>query len=268
MWLDIGAGGGRYALPLALAVREVVAIDPSPSMLAALTEDAAANGIENTRAIEGRWPIASSAQRRRGADGARRLRHRRDRAVPGCRGGGHAKAVRRGAGRIGDDYRGDHVLERDPRRAARPSAGTARAARPVARAREAARGDASSNGRRTASPRSTKHCRWRAVSSGCARGVPKINSSPRSSATPSPSETVAIPSIGRRPGSASSPGRRASGSRRGHRDDYVACRVARVNVLERRDRLAQFESAPDDRSHLASLDERAEVGQVVLVRIG
>src|SRR3990172_3366958 len=41
VWLDVGAGGGRYALPLALRVREVVAIDPSPSMLSALGEDAA-----------------------------------------------------------------------------------------------------------------------------------------------------------------------------------------------------------------------------------
>src|SRR5436305_2593495 len=31
--LDIGAGGGRYALPLALATREVVAIEPSEGML-------------------------------------------------------------------------------------------------------------------------------------------------------------------------------------------------------------------------------------------
>ncbi len=73
VWLDIGAGGGRYALPLALAVREVVAIDPSPSMLGALSEDAAANGIENTRVIEGRWPLASPPTGRRGTDGARRL---------------------------------------------------------------------------------------------------------------------------------------------------------------------------------------------------
>jgi SAM-dependent methyltransferase len=57
VWLDVGAGGGRYALPLALRVREVVAIDPSPSMLGALTEDAAANGITNARVIEARWPM-------------------------------------------------------------------------------------------------------------------------------------------------------------------------------------------------------------------
>src|SRR5918996_1441570 len=32
-WLDIGAGAGRYALPLALHVREVLAVDASPGML-------------------------------------------------------------------------------------------------------------------------------------------------------------------------------------------------------------------------------------------
>lgn len=57
VWLDVGAGGGRYALPLALAVREVVAIDPSPSMLGALRDDASAVGVENVRVIEARWPM-------------------------------------------------------------------------------------------------------------------------------------------------------------------------------------------------------------------
>lgn len=61
VWLDIGAGGGRYALPLALTVREVVAIDPSPAMLAALEEDAAAFGITNVRVIEARWPMDAGA---------------------------------------------------------------------------------------------------------------------------------------------------------------------------------------------------------------
>ena len=58
VWLDVGAGGGRYALPLALHVREVVAIDPSPAMIGALQEDARASGIENVRVIEARWPMA------------------------------------------------------------------------------------------------------------------------------------------------------------------------------------------------------------------
>jgi SAM-dependent methyltransferase len=57
VWLDVGAGGGRYALPLALVVREVVAIDPSPAMLAALRADAAADGITNVRVIGARWPM-------------------------------------------------------------------------------------------------------------------------------------------------------------------------------------------------------------------
>ena len=55
-WLDIGAGAGRYALPLALRVREVVALDPSPGMLVALREQAAEHRIANVRAVEGRWP--------------------------------------------------------------------------------------------------------------------------------------------------------------------------------------------------------------------
>jgi SAM-dependent methyltransferase len=58
VWLDVGSGGGRYALPLALRVREIVAIDPSPSMLGALREDAAANEIANISVIEARWPMA------------------------------------------------------------------------------------------------------------------------------------------------------------------------------------------------------------------
>lgn len=60
-WLDIGAGGGRYALPLALRVHDVIAVDPSPSMLAALGDDAASFGIGNIRSIEARWPMADGA---------------------------------------------------------------------------------------------------------------------------------------------------------------------------------------------------------------
>jgi CTP:molybdopterin cytidylyltransferase MocA/SAM-dependent methyltransferase len=57
-WLDVGAGAGRYALPLARVAGEVIAIDPSASMLAALREGAAAHGLTNVRAIEARWPMA------------------------------------------------------------------------------------------------------------------------------------------------------------------------------------------------------------------
>lgn len=58
-WLDIGAGGGRYALPLALAVREVIAVDPSPGMLNVLREGMAEHDIQNVRVVEGRWPAAA-----------------------------------------------------------------------------------------------------------------------------------------------------------------------------------------------------------------
>jgi CTP:molybdopterin cytidylyltransferase MocA/SAM-dependent methyltransferase len=64
-WLDIGAGAGRYALPIARALAqsggEVVAVDPSASMLDALREIAAEHGIDNVRTVEMRWPPADSA---------------------------------------------------------------------------------------------------------------------------------------------------------------------------------------------------------------
>ncbi len=56
-WLDIGAGAGRYALPLALHVREVIALDPSAGMLAALREQAAEHEIRNVVTVEARWPV-------------------------------------------------------------------------------------------------------------------------------------------------------------------------------------------------------------------
>jgi SAM-dependent methyltransferase len=54
--LDIGAGGGRYALPLALAVREVVAIDPSAGMLRVLRDGMTEHAIDNIKVVNGRWP--------------------------------------------------------------------------------------------------------------------------------------------------------------------------------------------------------------------
>jgi len=55
-WLDIGAGAGRYALPLALLVREVIAVDPSEAMLDALAAQMTEFGTANVRPVVGRWP--------------------------------------------------------------------------------------------------------------------------------------------------------------------------------------------------------------------
>jgi SAM-dependent methyltransferase len=55
-WLDIGAGAGRFALPLALRVARVVAVDPSAAMLQALGEAMETHHILNIEAVERRWP--------------------------------------------------------------------------------------------------------------------------------------------------------------------------------------------------------------------
>jgi SAM-dependent methyltransferase len=57
--LDIGAGGGRYALPLALAAHEVIAIEPSQGMLEVLRAGLADHAVDNVRVVVGRWPEAS-----------------------------------------------------------------------------------------------------------------------------------------------------------------------------------------------------------------
>ena len=59
-WLDIGAGAGRYALPIAADLAQsggaVIAVDPSRGMLGALTELATEHGVTNVRVVEARWP--------------------------------------------------------------------------------------------------------------------------------------------------------------------------------------------------------------------
>jgi SAM-dependent methyltransferase len=57
-WLDVGAGAGRYALPLALRLREVIALEPSASMRHALRTGIAEHGIANIRIVAGAWPEA------------------------------------------------------------------------------------------------------------------------------------------------------------------------------------------------------------------
>lgn len=55
-WLDIGAGAGRYALPLALAGARVTALDPSPGMLAMLREACSEFGVDGIDVVQDRWP--------------------------------------------------------------------------------------------------------------------------------------------------------------------------------------------------------------------
>ena len=53
--LDIGAGTGRWAVPLAGVVARVTAIDPSPAMLSILEENAAVAGVANITVVSGDW---------------------------------------------------------------------------------------------------------------------------------------------------------------------------------------------------------------------
>jgi SAM-dependent methyltransferase len=58
-WLDIGAGGGRFAVPLAKQVARLIAIEPSAAMRATLTSAAADAGIANVEVHDLRWPDTS-----------------------------------------------------------------------------------------------------------------------------------------------------------------------------------------------------------------
>lgn len=58
---DVGAGGGRLALPLALHCRRVTAVEPSPSMAAVLRQAAAEYGIANIDLAETDWLSAQVA---------------------------------------------------------------------------------------------------------------------------------------------------------------------------------------------------------------
>jgi SAM-dependent methyltransferase len=59
-WLDIGAGGGRYALPLALLAGEVIAVDPSEGMRRVLGEGMREHAIGNIRIVAARWPMETA----------------------------------------------------------------------------------------------------------------------------------------------------------------------------------------------------------------
>jgi len=56
--LDVGAGAGRLALPLALRCRHVTAVEPSGSMVSALKEDTEYYKIGNVSVAKARWEEA------------------------------------------------------------------------------------------------------------------------------------------------------------------------------------------------------------------
>ena len=56
--IDVGAGAGRVALPLALRCRHVTAVEPSPSMASILLEQADLYHITNVSLVQARWEEA------------------------------------------------------------------------------------------------------------------------------------------------------------------------------------------------------------------
>lgn len=56
--LDIGAGTGGWAIPIARKVRRVTAIEPSSDMLDVLRNNVAAEGLSNIVAVRSRWEDA------------------------------------------------------------------------------------------------------------------------------------------------------------------------------------------------------------------
>jgi len=62
VWMDIGAGGGRYALPLALQSKEVIAVEPSEGMLEVLNTGAAEHNITNVTTVVSRWPMENAPE--------------------------------------------------------------------------------------------------------------------------------------------------------------------------------------------------------------
>lgn len=61
-WLDIGAGGGRIAVPVAERVTAVHAVEPSEAMREVMSGAAEAAGLENLRVHDERWPLADDAE--------------------------------------------------------------------------------------------------------------------------------------------------------------------------------------------------------------
>lgn len=56
-WLDIGAGGGRFGLGVALRAKEVIAVEPSDGMGNLLRECMVEYEVPNVRIVQSRWPM-------------------------------------------------------------------------------------------------------------------------------------------------------------------------------------------------------------------
>jgi SAM-dependent methyltransferase len=56
--LDVGGGGGRYAIPLALKCRKVSVVEPSPSMIAVLQSASREAGVGNIAIVRQTWEEA------------------------------------------------------------------------------------------------------------------------------------------------------------------------------------------------------------------
>lgn len=54
--LDVGAGTGGWAIPMARHARKVTALEPSPAMLEVLEEAIAEEGVRNIEIVRGGWP--------------------------------------------------------------------------------------------------------------------------------------------------------------------------------------------------------------------
>ncbi len=61
-WMDVGAGGGRFTLGLARAVKQVIAVEPSEGMREVLEETRREFGIDNVEVVAERWPPQASRQ--------------------------------------------------------------------------------------------------------------------------------------------------------------------------------------------------------------
>lgn len=56
--IDVGAGGGRITIPLAMRVREMIAVEPSAAMRDVLQREMDRLGVQNLQVIPGTWEDA------------------------------------------------------------------------------------------------------------------------------------------------------------------------------------------------------------------